>query len=128
MNLSEDLIRHISKYNPFFSLVNKEYNQYYKKINKAAKIIQKCYKEYKMYKYCYCEICGQHHENFIRTPFFHSYNLDIPTSNSVQRYWNSEIDDLIDISMFNYIKQNYVKREKKLKKKNLIKKKQQIKK
>ena len=31
MNLSEDLIRYISKYNPQFSLINKEFNQYYKK-------------------------------------------------------------------------------------------------
>ena len=121
MNLSEDLIRYISKYNPQFSLINKEFNQYYKKINNAAKVIQKYYQLYKIYKDSYCEYCGEYHHNFLPT-FFQSYYYT-PNYN-VDRYWNNEIT--INY-IFENITPNYEKREKRDKKKKYLSHKQNVK-
>jgi hypothetical protein len=122
MNLSEDLIRYISKYNPKFSLINKEFNQYYKKINNAAKIIQKYYQSYKIYKDSYCEYCGEYHQNFLTSTFFQSYYYT-PNYN-VDRYWNNEIT--INY-IFENITPNYEKREKRDKKKKYLSHKQNVK-
>lgn len=92
MNLSEDLIRCISKYNPNFAFVNKEFNNYYKKINNAAKVIQKQFRIYRVKcMVCKCNICGEYHtynEFYNDDSLLYMYN-----------YWYSnEIEDLIEIN------------------------------
>jgi len=91
MNLSEDLIRCISKYNPIFSIVNKEFNNYYYKINKAAKIIQKQFKLYRAKSFFgKCSLCGSYHINEF-------YNND--SILYMYDYWYSnDIEDLIQIN------------------------------
>ena len=91
MNLSEDLIRCISKYNPIFSIVNKEFNNYYNKINKAAKVIQKQFKLYRAKSFFgKCSLCGGYHINEF-------YNND--SILYMYDYWYSnDIEDLIQIN------------------------------
>lgn len=126
--LPEDLIFKIAKYNPIFSLVEKKYNEYYKKINNAARIIQKYYRLHRIYIQSYCEFCGEYHVSFRPIPFFHSY-LNIPYNGIVEEYWNDNITDLVVVNITNNdtSRRNYNKRERKINKKKLITKKQQIK-
>lgn len=132
MNLSEDLIRCISKYNPNFAFVNKEFNQYYKKINNAAKVIQKHFRLYRAKSlFGKCRFCGNYHYNEF-------YNND--SILYMYDYWYSnEIEDLIEIHqtshfdrrtiMINFNYDNIINKEKtkskKYKKEIYISKKQE---
>jgi hypothetical protein len=134
MNLSEDLIRCISKYNPNFAFVNKEFNQYYKKINNAAKVIQKQFKLYRAKSlFGKCRFCGNYHYN----EFYNDDSLLY-----MYNYWyRDQIEDTIEINqtsqfdrtiMINFNYDNIINKEKtkskKYKKNKYISKKQERKK
>jgi len=95
MNLSEDLIRCISKFNPNFAFVNKEFNNYYKKINNAAKVIQKHFRLYRAKSlFGKCRFCGNYHYNEF-------YNND--SALDMYNYWYSnEIEDLISYNQISH--------------------------